>query len=128
MFHFHDRTSINRALSMGLRPSLHRLLAERVAALGEDLIDWTEYLVVEPGDTNQQIVRAIGLSPLREPFYDIRYGEPGFWPHWNWLAEHDGWFELIFTFGSTFAYVVLIADEPGVDPDLLAMCREYAST
>ena len=44
-----------------------RVLADRVAALRTefgDLTDHTEFLVVEPGDTEADIVRHVGFSPL----------------------------------------------------------------
>ncbi len=126
MLHFHDRTGFARALTLELDPNLHRLLAECIGELTEDLIDFTEYLVVQPGDTEADIIRHIGLSPLIEPMEGIRYGEPGFRPPWDWLGAHCGWFELIFTFGSTFAYIVFVEDREGVPHDLLTLCRTYA--
>ena len=127
MLYLYDRATMAHALTLDLDPRLHRLLTARIAALGEDLIDWTEYLVVEPGDTEADIVRHVGFSPLVEPFDGIRFGQPGFHPHWDWLARHDGWFEFIQTFGSTFAYVLFIEEREGGLPELRAMCARYAA-
>ncbi len=127
MLHFYDRATMADALTLDLDPKLRRLLKDRILALGEDLIDCTEYLVVEPGDTEADIVCHIGLNPLLEPFHQIRYGESGFHAGgWVWLTDHDGWFEMIVTFGSTFAYILLIRDVDGVIPDLRALCRHYS--
>jgi hypothetical protein len=126
MLHFYDRAGFARALTLDLDPNLHRLLAERIGALTEDLIDYTEYLVVQSGDTEADLIRHIGLTPLIEPMDGIRFCEPGFRPHWDWLEAHCGWFEMIFTFGSTFAYVVFIEDREGVPHELLTLCRTYA--
>lgn len=128
MLHFYDRATIARARSLDLDPKLHALLAERSNRLGEDLIDWTEYLVVEPGDTEGDIVRHVGFSPLIEPIDGARFGATTFSPYWDYLADHDGWFELIFTFGSTFAYILFVQDTDDVPADLLDLCRVYAST
>ncbi|WP_411341328.1 hypothetical protein V6U71_05655 [Sphingopyxis sp. J-6] len=125
MLHFYDRAGLERALTLDLDANLHRLLADRIGALTEDLIDCTEYLVVQPGDTEADIIHHIGLSPLIEPMDGIRYGEPGFRPHWDWLEVHCMWFELIYTFGSTFAYIVFVANREGVPHDLLTLCRAY---
>lgn len=125
MLHFYDRAGFARALTLDLDSQLKQLLTKRITALAEDLIDYTEYLIVQAGDTEEDIVRHIGLSPLIEPIEGKRYGEPGFQPHWDWLAKHDGWFELIFTFGSTFAYIVLVADQTGVMPELRELCGAY---
>lgn len=125
MLHLYNRATMAHALTLDLDPTLHRLLTERIAALGEELIDYTEYLIIEPSDTEADIVRHIGFSPLVEPIDGHRYGESGFQPYWDWLADHGGWFELIVTFGSTFAYVLLIADDERGPAELLALCRTY---
>jgi hypothetical protein len=128
MLHLYDRATMALALSRDLEPQLHRLLSARIAALGEELIDWTEYLVVEPGDTEDDIVRHVGFSPLVEPFDGIRFGEPGFHPHWDWLIKHIGWYEMSVSFGSTFAYGIFIQAASGTSPPLLQMCRHYRPT
>lgn len=123
MLHFFDRAGFARARTLDLDPQLKQLLTKRITALANDLIDYTEYLVVQAGDTEADIVRHIGLSPLIDPVDGIRYGEPGFNPSWDIAVDHSGWFELIFTFGSSFAYVLLIQDAAPVPADLRAACR-----
>nr|WP_317893884.1 hypothetical protein [uncultured Sphingomonas sp.] len=125
MLHLYDRATMARALTLGLEPRLHALLVERIASLNTkygDLTDYTEFLVVEPEDTEADIIGHIGFSPLVDPISGARHGEPGFQPGWDRLEKHDGWFEMIVTFGSTFAYILFIADEDGVRRDLLALC------
>jgi hypothetical protein len=126
MLHLYDRATMRTALNANLDPQLQKLLNDRIAALGEDLIDWTEYLVIEPDDTEADIVCQIGFSPLVEAIDGARFGGPGFQPCWDWIGRHDGWFELIVTFGSTFAYVLFVQDVDGVLPDLLALCRAHS--
>jgi len=126
MLHLYDRATMVHALTLDLYPPLLRLLKDRIGALGEALIDWTEYLVVESGDTEADIIRHVGFSPLVEPIDGRRFGEPGFHPHWDWLTDQNGWFEMIVTFGSTFAYVLLIQDSEGVPSDITTLCRTYA--
>ncbi len=125
MLHLHNQETMALALAGDLDPTLHRLLTERIAALGEELIDLTEYLVVESGDTEADIIREVGISPLVEPIDGKRFDEPGFSPQWDWLVDHGGWFEMIVTFGSTFAYVLFIEDADRVPTDLLDLCRHY---
>ncbi len=127
MIHLYDRATMVHALTLDLDPQLHRLLSDRIGALGEELTDYTEYLIVEPGDTEADIVRNVGFSPLVEPIDGVRYGESGFHPWWDWLTDHGGWFEMIVTFGSTFASILLIKDAKGVDSALLALCRRYSN-
>ena len=130
MLHLHDRATMARALKLDLNPQLRKLLAERIGGLAtgdHDLTNWTEYLVVEPGDTEADIIRHVGFSPLIEPIDGARFGDSDFAPYWDWLCDHDGWYELIITFGSTFAYILLIRDADRVPPDLRALCRRYAA-
>ena len=126
--HLYDRVTMAHALTLDLDRQLRALLTSRIEALGEELIDWTEFLIVQPGDTEADIVCHVGFSPLVEPFDGVLYGEPSFQPSgWDLLLAHGGWFEMIVTFGSTFAYILLIKDEEGLPHGLRAMCRSYAN-
>ncbi len=122
MYSFYDRASMAYALTLDLEPRLRQLLSERIAALTEDLIDYTEYLVVEETDSEGDIVRHVGFSPLVEPIEGARYGELAFQPFWDLLADRGGWYEMIVTFGSAFAHVLLIEHR---DDALGELCREY---
>ncbi len=126
MLHLYDRATMAHALTLNLDPTLLRLLRDRISALGEELIDWTEYVVVEPGDTEADMMRHIGFTPLVEPIDGKRFGELGFHVHWDWLVDHSGWFELSVSFGGTFAYVLFIEDADRVPTDLLNLCRHYS--
>jgi len=56
-----------------------------------------------------------------------RFGSTDFRPHHDWLEDHGGWFELIFTVGNSgFAFVLFVEAADGADPELLALCRTYA--
>lgn len=126
MLSIHDRASMAQTLTLDLQPQLKALLADRINSLPADLIDYTAYLVVEPGDTEEMIKREVGFSPLVEPIDGIRYGRPGFQPYWGWLQDHGGIYEMIVTFGSTFAYILLILDADGILPELIVMCRQFS--
>ncbi len=129
MMLLHDRATMAHALTLELEPRLHTLLQARVAALTTaeyDLTDYTEFLIVEPGDSEADIIREVGFSPLVSPIDGARFGEAEFQPHWDWLGQHYGWFEMVVTFGSTFAYILLIQDDEDALPDLLMLCRRYA--
>ena len=113
MFHLYDRATMAQAMTLDLEPRLRALLAERIAGLKTeygDLTDCTEFLIVEPGDTEADVVRHVGFSPLVDPIDGHRWPDARFQPGWDYLADRGGWFELIVTFGSTFAYILLIAD------------------
>lgn len=127
MLHLHNRKTMALALTGDLDPKLRRLLTDRIAALGEELIDLTEILVISVGDTEDDITSAIGMSPLTEPVDGARFGTPAFYPHWDWLITHAGYWELQFTFGSTFCYLILVPDADDIMPELAQLCRRYAS-
>ncbi len=123
MLHAYDRATFAHLLTLKLDPVLYRLLSERISGMTEEMLDHTEIVVVEGGDTEDDIVRAIGLSPLVEPINGARFGEEGFLPHWDWLADHGSWFEMVVTFGSTFAYVLLL--ERRGNPALVDLCERF---
>lgn len=130
MLHLYDKATMARALTLDLDPQLHALLTARFAGLvtaDYDLTDWTEYLVIDVGDQEDDITRHIGLSPLIEPIDRIRFGSEGFYAFWDWLIDHDGWFEMAVSFGSSFAYILFIRDDDAITPELMALCRQFAS-
>lgn len=126
MLHLYDLATIKDALRRDLEPRLHRLLSERVSALPPELVEHTEYLVIQPGDTEADLLSLVGFSPLVEPMEGIRWGNPGFRPGWDWLIRHDGWFEMIVTFGSTYALILYIGSdgEDGTN-DLARLCSHH---
>lgn len=129
MLHLYDRATMAHALTLDLEPSLHALLAERIGSLvtaNYDLTDETELLIVDDRDTEEDIVHHFGFSPLIEPINGIRFGSEGFQPFWDYLIHHGEWYEMGVSFGSTFAYLLLISNRGGAQSCLRRLCREYA--
>lgn len=129
MLSFYTAEAIAAApTNASIDPALRRLLADRVSDWTTTcLLDHTHLLIVEAGDTEQDIVAEVAFSPLINPLDGERFGSSRFVPHWDWFEEHQGWFELVFTVGNDgFAFVLLIRDADGVDPDLLSLCRAQA--
>lgn len=130
MILIHDRPSAARAMASDLEPPMRAALAAELALLtgGEhDLTDWTDIIVVQPGDTELAIAREAGFSPLCDPLSNARFGEPAFEPGWDHLSTRDGVHRLVFTFGSTHATILLVPDDDRILPDLLALCRRHAA-
>jgi hypothetical protein len=124
----YDRASLAHLMSLDLDPQLRQLLERRLAALITpygDLADQTEWLILQAGEGANDIEREVAFSPLIEPTDGPRYGTAGFRPFWTHLAREDGHFVMTQTFGSAFAYILIIPDRDDIDPDLLALCREY---
>ena len=125
MLNLPNRASQLAVLHQPLEPALHGLIKGRVQdALSLGLADLTHIVVVEPHDTEDDLVEALGFSPLVSRLDGIPLQ-----PDWDWLERHTGYFELVYTLGNAgFAFLVLVQDAPGVLPDLLALCRTAAAT
>ncbi len=110
--------AINAILNQPLDEALKSMLEDRLAdTVHCGLQDYTHVLVVEAGDTEQQIVEAIGFSPLK-----TRIDNRPNCPDWDWIERHDGWWELLYTVGNSgFAYVVLVEDAD--ESPLAQLCR-----
>ncbi|CAN5293196.1 hypothetical protein BH11PSE5_BH11PSE5_30090 [soil metagenome] len=111
--------------------TLKHLLAERSAQLSEygtDLSELACFIIVQPGDMISDIEAAMGF-PITVNFIDgVAYGEEGFMPSWEWIADHGGWYEAVFILSDDgFGHVLFVEDTEGVDPQLLSLCREHAS-
>jgi hypothetical protein len=129
MITIYDRASMAHVLTLPIDLELRRLLERRFEALitpWSDLTDWTEWLILEPGDGEDAIVREVGFSPLVEPLEGARYGSEEFWPFWDHLCRENGHFVMTQSFGSTFAYILIIPDTECVLPELLNLCHKYA--
>lgn len=123
-----DRAAVEHALIGALPPRLRELLTERLAiTVANGVADLTHYVVVQPGDTEADIVGAIGLTPLVNPLNDARYATADFHAWWDWLADRNGWFEMVISVGNSgFGYVLLVQADESTLPALLHLCRRYA--
>jgi hypothetical protein len=125
MLNLPDRASQLAVLNQPLEPTLHALIKGRMQdAIKLGLADLTHIVVVEPYDSEDDLIEALGFSPLVSRLEGLPLQ-----PDWDWLEKHTRWWELIYTVGNDgFAFLVLVQDAPGVLPDLLALCRAAAAT
>ena len=125
MYNLPDLDSQRAALLQPLDATLHTLLAGRIQdALALELGELTHMAIIQPHDTEGDIIDALGFSPLVSRIDGIHLE-----PDWDWFERHEGWFELVYTVGNSgFAYLVFVQDSEGVLPDLLALCREGQAT
>ena len=113
--------------------ALRRLLERRVAEIEEscpwDADEVGYFIVVEPGDTADALEAEIGFSVLRNRIDDTPFGHPNFVPSFEWAAIHpEGYMELVYVISdSGYGYDIFIADQPGADLNLIAMCRAFAT-
>ena len=81
-----------QATSQVTDPYIRELVALRFAQiLAGEPYDYDRHgymVVVEPGDTVEQLEQEIGLPLLRSLFDDLPYGHPDFAPRFDILEEH----------------------------------------
>jgi hypothetical protein len=125
-----DRPSSAAVSARNLDPPMRAALKAELALLkaGEhDLTDWTDIALIQPGDSEADIGREVGFSPLIDPVSNVRFGELGFEVGWDHLSLRGGVFRFVFTFGSTHATILLVPDADGILSELLTLCRHYAA-
>ena len=118
-------------------PYIHELVSLRWSQiLAGEPYDYDRHgymVVVEPGDTVEQLEQEIGLPILHGLFDDLPYGHPDFAPCFDILEEHS--YEqhriyemVIISNDDGFATTVFVPDTEGIPGDLLALlCAAYAT-
>lgn len=86
------------------------------------------FVLVEPGDTLEAIETQTSCW-LSSSLFDenVRYGDEGYVPSFEFLEEHPACFEAVFIFNDGgYGTVLLISKAENMDPTLLRYCREFA--
>ena len=106
------------ALSGPLRPDLRDLISTRLQdAFACGLADLTHILVIQPGDIEEDIVAAIGFSPLVSRMDGMRLQ-----PDWDFIEQHERCWELVYTVGNSgFAFLVFVEKAEGTIPELISL-------
>lgn len=108
---------------------MRMLIEQRFAALrADEAEDLCYFIVVEEGDKAEQLGEHLGFSILHSRLDDLRFDEPAFHRSWEVLEEHPSCYEMVIVLSDDGAGVeILIPKVPGIDPDLMALCRRYAT-
>jgi hypothetical protein len=112
--------------------ALRSRIEERMACMAQDE-PFDSYLhgqivVIEAGDSLDDISSAIGFDILTTSFTGLRFGEPGFEPTFEVLEDSPDCYELVFTHGDgDDGIVIFIPKGVEIDPELLAYCLTYAT-
>jgi len=86
------------------------------------------FILVEPGDTSEQIEQATGYSLLKSLFSDTVYGEPDFIPDFEYLEDHGSFYESVYLFtDSGCAVIWIVPKEEGIDDRILTLCAEFST-
>lgn len=116
-------------------PGIKQLIAirlEQVAALGDSDVSQAYLIVVENGDNASKIEEVVGLPILTGLFDDLPFDHPDFYPNHEILEEHHHeqfrFYEMVFIGNDDGAATALFfPDEEGIDANLLALCRSFAT-
>ena len=94
----------------------------------DDPADLLTVFVIEPGDTLTTIDAAMNGCFLVNHYSGRRLGDPGFVPCFETLEEYATVYEMLFIQSDEgHALVILVPKTSDIDPDLLAMCAQYAT-
>jgi len=112
-------------------PELRQAIERRIREI-EDTVGWDAdtvgyFIVAEPGDSIEALEAESGCSILKGFYEDARFGEEGFSPSFEWMDEHEGFYEAVWILNDDgFGIDLFIPKQSGIDSDLLAMCATYA--
>ncbi len=105
-------------------PDILSLVKLRHVQLGDELFG--SVIIVEAGDTVEDIENEIGFCILTNLFDDVRFPDPDFVPCFEALEDHGGCYEMLFILGDGDEAVEIFIPKVGVDNDLLTMCSQFA--
>ena len=132
MITIYDSADMAHVLSKPIDHNLKAILLERLELLSEfsdwDLADLAHFIIVEPGDCLESIERELGVNPLVNIVDNAHYPQPSFEPSFEFCIARIGYFDLTFALcDSGLGLCLLVPDRKGVVPQLLELCREYAT-
>ena len=85
------------------------ILKRYAVMLETEPIAWL--FILQPGDRTEDLTQLRG-----QPF-----------ECWEYIERQASWYEAVFVISDDgFGHVVLIPDQPNIDPDLLAVCKANA--
>jgi hypothetical protein len=136
MLSLFTRAAVEAAIqNTSLDPNLRSLLSTRSTQLEDDtepdieLGDLAHFHAVEVGDGMIAVKAALGFAVDINLVDGVAFGHPDFVPSWEWIEHHVGYFELAFVLSDDgFGHILIVPDQRGVDPRLLALCRSHLTT
>ena len=105
-------------------PDILKLVKLRHSQLGDEMFG--SLIIVEIGDTVEDIENEIGFCILTNLFDDVRFPDPDFAPCFEVLEDHSGCYEMLFLFSDGDDAIEIFIPKVGVDPLLLSMCSQFA--
>ena len=108
--------------------AIQALITERFEELRSPDYEWAElgyFVVVEPDDTIAELEAAHHIAITTGYCCTVNYGQPGFIPSFELIAEHETSYELVFILSdSGFGVTLFVAKLPVTE--LVCFCRKFA--
>ena len=132
MITIYDSADMAHILSGPIDRNLKAILLERLELLAEfsewDLADLAHFIIVESGDCIDAIETELGISPFVNLVDDVRFPDPAFEPSWETCFYRHGYYSLTFALSdSGLGLCLLVPDCDDIEPQLLELCRAYAT-
>lgn len=111
-------------------PPLHALVSLRLQQLSPFAPTNGLLIVVEVGDSVEELEKTCGMPILHDPFEDVPFGHSDFTPNFEFLEAHHDCYEMHFDDSSDdgIGITLFIPREEGIPGGLLALCAQYATT
>ena len=118
--------ALTRAIDQPANHQLTPLLLARQDQLAgfAELKDLALFIVVEEGDSVEQVEEQLGFPITTNLVDGCRLGDPDFVPSWEYAERHpNGWTEIGFMLSDDgVAHVMLVPDANDLDPTLRKLC------
>ena len=111
-------------LNLVTDPDILKLVKLRHSQLGDELFG--SVIIVEAGDTVEDIENEIGFCILTNLFDDVRFPDPDYVPCFEVLEDHGCCYEMLFILSDGDDAIEIFIPKHGVDNELLAMCSQFA--
>jgi hypothetical protein len=105
-------------------PEILKLVKLRHDQLGDEMFG--SVIIIEAGDTVQDIEEEIGFPILTNLFDDVRFPDPDFVPCFEVLEDHGTFYEMVFILSDGDDAIEIFIPKDSVDPLLLSMCSQFA--
>lgn len=111
-------------------PDIRKLVQQRINDLGGEAFDADSlgyFLVVDAGDALQAISEQLGFDILCNRWTGICYDHPDFTPSFEFVQDMGYCYDMVFVLSDDgYGIELFIPKGEGIDPDLIAMCQQYA--
>lgn len=122
-----DPTAVSRIADPDIRSLVEQRFTEITDGEPYDADIHGYFIVAEPSDSVDMLEKEVSCPIMHNLFDDIPFGDPEFVPCFEVLEEHAECFEMVFIMtDGDFGISLFIPKIEGINPELLAMCGQYA--